>query len=937
MTHKAALSFLVCLASDLEFIYQTLNTQINNSSHLKTTFNFLLRWLKKDLLTQLAPRLSKVCVLEMQSASKRGVLIGDTPQARFQHYLQLLAQPENSQALFKKYSQLSTIIKNVLSNFLTAQQEFLQRLSNDWQLLTDTFFKSDATYRLHNVYASGDTHQQGRRVLILEFRNAQKSICKIVYKPRSLKIDQAWQNLLLWVNQQNKDLHLLPYTICDCEDYGWCEFVAYLPCTSEPEVNQFYQRSGMLLALLYLLSGSDIHNENLIAHGSHPIIVDCECLLKPVLLRGKLDLNSQQQNFVSDNLMLPQRIMMTDDSTGYDISALGGKSNQITFYSSMHWKNPGTDQMQLVRTRSALTKTHNQPRINNHAISSEHYNSHIKSGFEKCYRLLLEKKEFLLNSKSPLIHFKKCKTRVLLRSTGDYAKLLYESFHPKLLYYPEQRQQHLAWLKKVLQHFEYYKTIIASELVDLEQGDIPIFTCEANSKNLLDSYNNSVDLKVTKSGWDFLQHNLKNIFSEHDLLLQTHIITNSFAALNLNENKKLKSNKLNLDVDNTVISSRAKTIAFNILDQLIKIQVDLNPNLYWPTLQLVPQDTWKTSLTDLDLYNGIPGLMLCFSYASKITNNSAYKTVAKQCWRHIEYQLENPFNNRYVENDAYKNIGLYNGVGGLIYCLAKLPSTSKTQPILNLLCNLVTPKIAEDAALDIIGGSAGCLTALITAHKFITPDNFKNLTQSCVVRILQLYPQPAIYSEQFQGIGHAKPSTGFAHGAMGMAFALNRYNALFPSANVVTWIQAALNYQHENFDSDNASWCHGSTGIGLALLDMQKYFPDKISDEQIKIALTQTLKSFKQVNYSAYCLCHGLIGNLDFLYKISQEKPHLFSHQQYLHYAAALVHHIEQHGTAYALQGSNSVVGLMIGLSGVAYQLLRIVDPETVPSILLPA
>lgn len=935
--HKNTCCFLVCLIPDLEYIYQALDQQIQDFSHLSATPNFLLRWIKHNLLPQLSFILSQVCVLEMQSASKRGILMGDTAQTRFQSYLQLLAQPENSQALFKKYPQLANAIKNLLTNFLTAQQEFLQRLNQDWQLLNDVFFKGDATYQLHDIDAGGDAHQHGRRVLILKFRNTPKNICKIVYKPRSLKIDQAWQNLLLWVNQKNKKLDLLPYTICDCEDYGWCEFITYLPCHSEQEIKQFYQRSGMLLALLYLLSGNDIHHENLIAHGAYPVIVDCECLLKPILLRGSLDLNPQQQNFVSESLMLPQRMMMTDDFTGYDVSALGGKSNQTAYYSSIRWENVGTDQMQQVRKRLPLKKTCHQPHLKNKTIYSDHYKSDIEFGFEQCYHLLLENKYFLLSSKSPLQKFKHCQTRVLLRNTGDYAKLLYESFHPKLLYYPQQRQQHFAWLEKALQHFEYYKTIITNELTDLEQGDIPIFICKTNSKKLLDSHSHPIDLKILTTGWNFLQNNLKNIFSEPDLFLQKHIIASSFEALNLTNKNQRTFSKLNLDINHNNLSSRAKTLAFDILDQLIKIKIDLKPNIYWPTLQLMRQNIWKTNFTDLDLYNGASGLMLCFYYASKTTNNNIYKNVAKKCWQHIQYQLEHSENNRYVENDAYKNIGFYNGVSGLIYCITKLPAEPKNQSTLNLLCNHLTPKIANDKILDIIGGSAGCLTALITANKYLPPTHFKNLSRNCVERILQLYPQPDIHSEQFQGVSNnSKPATGFAHGAIGMAWALNRYYALFPSAEVFTWIQAALKYQRENFDSNNTSWCHGSTGIGLALLDMQKYLPDQIDDQQINIALTQTLKSFKQINYSAHCLCHGLMGNLDFLYKISQEKPHLFSYQEYLNYAAALVQHIEQHGVAYALQGHNSVVGLMTGLSGVVYQLLRIADPETVPSILLP-
>ena len=36
-----------------------------------------------------------------------------------------------------------------------------------------------------------------------------------------------------------------------------------------------------MLSLMRLLSGSDLHAENLIAHGPHPVVVDCETLFTP--------------------------------------------------------------------------------------------------------------------------------------------------------------------------------------------------------------------------------------------------------------------------------------------------------------------------------------------------------------------------------------------------------------------------------------------------------------------------------------------------------------------------------------------------------------------------------------------------------------------------------------------------------------------------------
>jgi lantibiotic modifying enzyme len=54
------------------------------------------------------------------------------------------------------------------------------------------------------------------------------------------------------------------------------EVVEYLPCQNQEEIKRYYQRAGQLLCLLYVLGANDCHNENLIACGEYPVLVDLE-------------------------------------------------------------------------------------------------------------------------------------------------------------------------------------------------------------------------------------------------------------------------------------------------------------------------------------------------------------------------------------------------------------------------------------------------------------------------------------------------------------------------------------------------------------------------------------------------------------------------------------------------------------------------------------
>lgn len=52
-------------------------------------------------------------------------------------------------------------------------------------------------------------------------------------------------------------------------------------CGDAEELGAFYRGMGHWLALMRLLGGNDLHAENLIAAGPHPVVVDCESLFAP--------------------------------------------------------------------------------------------------------------------------------------------------------------------------------------------------------------------------------------------------------------------------------------------------------------------------------------------------------------------------------------------------------------------------------------------------------------------------------------------------------------------------------------------------------------------------------------------------------------------------------------------------------------------------------
>lgn len=111
-----------------------------------------------------------------------------------------------------------------------------------------------------------DLHEDFSAVHILHFSSG----CKIVYKPRRLRVDLIYSRLC-------HDLfEVPPITIVESDQYGWMQFFE-----SEAADPDTHFRVGQQLALLTVLRSSDHHSDNLILSGGFPRFVDMECTLAP--------------------------------------------------------------------------------------------------------------------------------------------------------------------------------------------------------------------------------------------------------------------------------------------------------------------------------------------------------------------------------------------------------------------------------------------------------------------------------------------------------------------------------------------------------------------------------------------------------------------------------------------------------------------------------
>src|SRR5262249_12218124 len=126
------------------------------------------------------------------------------------------------------------------------------------------------------------------------------------------------------------------------------------------------------------------------------------------------------------------------------------------------------------------------------------------------------------------------------------------------------------------------------------------------------------------------------------------------------------------------------------------------------------------------------------------------------------------------------------------------------------------------------------------------------------------------------------------------------------------------------------AWCHGAPGIGLARLRSLPHLDDAETRAEIGVALETTLTQSFDRNHS---LCHGELGNLELVVCAGQWLDSKWEVEAN-RLAATILGDIQQHGWLCGVPLELETPGLMTGLAGIGYELLRIADPTRVPSVL---
>ena len=909
---------------------------------------------RESVYTVLHMKLSRLLVLELHAARETGRLSGESPEQRWQHFLELSSRQSFWDDLATHYPSLLPKIGALARNRCMATLRFAQRWTADRRRLAGLCTCEPG--ELNELsFGAGDSHRGGLTVAM-----AGGEGWRVVYKPRSLAIDNALRGFVAELAEDHgSTLSVRVPEALDCGDYGWAEFVSHRFAADSEELLSFYRGIGHLLALMRLLSGSDLHAENVIAQGGNPVVVDCETLFTPKIPpppSGYGEAFDRAAGLIARTVLgiglLPGRGVSLG-FRGVDNSAAGMLPGQQPMRQQQGIIGAGTDKAYVgpILVEAPISQNHPSPRP---ALAE--YWPEVLRGFDEL-TATLQRLDTVCRLQPRLRMFEDCRIRVVLRATDAYAEIGRMLWHPVSLHNPEPaRQRAFGLLQKMAENVSMAPSdpaVINAEIDELLQGDIPYFSTVAREGQL-----------HGPGGTTWLPpcHLVEAALADWrsaDFALERKVIHESLVSAYFNDGWTSHGTSImRTHGRGGDLEARRRRQAAQIIQSIMANAIHADDGSVAWIAPVLTATGWSMQPLQQDLYNGTSGLALLFG---------AYLREAAAGRADAIHELDRLFaatlhTLHLVEAERERLVkeglnlrpdppGAYLGLGSRIWTYLVLAHWGLDGGDgLKRACKLaeqIPAAAAVDDVHDLLSGCAGAIVPLLALASKTGDKSYVGMAS----QLGDLLHERAQHRDGQAYWTHASSPEGmggFAHGVTGIGWALTQLARATGSARHQQLAQEAFAFQDALFDEQEqnwrdlrklgdattlAAWCHGAVGIGLAHLDLDSTLHQASTRKLMGVAAAAT---WRMGMGWAHCACHGDLGAWELLNHAiaAEEAPQELSASTLLD---AILTSLEQDGPTCGMGRAAFTPGLLPGLGGVAYQLLRAHPEHDLPSILMPS
>jgi len=893
----------------------------------------LIRQAHQALRDNAERKLNRVLLLELHAAKLSGQLTAPDEGGKFAQFLELARQDAFKDTLRRRYPVLEERLDRALGHQSEAILTLARRIVADRAAFAALLGQPAGALRAASL-GQGDVHDGGQSVAQLEFDGG-----RLMYKPRSVRVDQALESFLHDLFQGVAERIRVP-AVLDRGAYGWTAFVEHRHCADQDELKTFYRHIGHWLAVLRLLGGTDVHHENLIACGPVPYVVDVESLFVPepppqvTELGQAVDLaDAMIRSSVLRTGLVPFRAPALG-MDGVDISAIGALPGQQPKIRVPEIVNHGTSDARVGLVSIDVDMARNHP-CENPDISR--FWPDILAGFQQLTgRFAALHRDGALAPKLKV--FLGSRIRLILRPTQIYVEVMRMLWHPASLHdEPAAIERARDLLEKNSQASLVAPrdaAAIRAEIDDMRYGDVPVFANELDQAQLDEIF----------GAWQAMRLDLE------ELTIRGALVT---AHLNgrLNDDKRAPYDLRPSDPSARDLDRRRRTMAALTVQELLELSVRGEDGTVTWISPILGRAGWAMRSLQPNLYVGLCGVAVTLAaYVREMRAGRADEVAGVQeALDGVLMVMRSTERVRPIEA-----VGGFIGVGSQILSWLILHAFQPQSDFLAMAIAraeaMERRSFGEERNFDFLEGVSGAIVPLLQLADASGDARWLALAAKAARRL----EEAAIVDERgarWPAAVYDEPLGGFAHGSTGIGWVLTRLglSGAGSAEDRRRWLalgERAFDFEESLYlpefgnwldvrkpDSREFpnTWCHGSVGIGLAACDLYL----RTGEDRHLDTLRRAVQAAKQGGWGySHTLCHGDLSMWELLLRASPLVPDLLPPQA-MPGSAVILSSIEEHGIVGGLARDAFTPGLMSGISGSIHQLLRMHPDCDIPSPLL--
>jgi|GEM_PF-7033584 len=576
--------------------------------------------------------------------------------------------------------------------------------------------------------------------------------------------------------------------------------------------------------------------------------------------------------------------------------------------------NQDTDQVRLARQLATIEIKSWLPSIKGNRTRPLDYLQDLLLGFEQSYLSLLEQ---LPEVRERVDAASAHNVRSVLRNTSIYGMFLMESTHP--IYASSATRLHglFAKLAIAVEFQPAFRGVLDDEVAQLMQFDVPAFYTCLKSPLVKGLLGNEMPF-YGRSPLQAFQANLA-VFSPQDCARQQSWIRRMLGRTSYPRS----------GLETSAGMEFVRALGNWLLSQAECVEGD--GSISWLQIML-PEESGEVLPLPPTLYSGLAGMLFAYSAFAHELAEPAFDAACLRLRAMLRADVQ-----RMIADG--EDPSLFQGCAGVLYALlqdARLHSDPEQLEFVRVHARALSLHPLPTGAHDVISGRAGMMLFLCALLEDVEdPTLVKALEKLGIELMASRNSDLCSWSSE-----HGDCLGGFSHGNSGIAHALIRAGERLAREDFITLGSEALAFEDSRYNTEqanwpdlrkqtgavfNASWCNGSVGYLISRSAHLKRLPE----ENVAFFKQAMQSLLQQTDFETDSLCHGSAGVLDILIDTHHRHPELVSATQLQDGLLRVLR------AAPLRSGSRDcdAPGLMTGLAGIAYAVLRCCRPR-LPSVL---